>query len=84
MKHVRSKKQKDKETLTGVLKEMAQPRFAKSAGKKKWRQTSSERKVSTTSTWGFCRPEEVDDVEEQSHDRPSYRIQSLTIPRLAG
>jgi hypothetical protein len=31
MKHVKSKKQKDKETLTSVLKEMAQPRFAESA-----------------------------------------------------
>ncbi|MGD0963260.1 MAG: hypothetical protein ABSA57_05085 [Candidatus Acidiferrales bacterium] len=33
MKHLKSKKQKDKETLTSVLKEMAQPRFAKSARK---------------------------------------------------
>ena len=33
MKHVKSKKQKDKETLTSVLKEMAQPRFAESARK---------------------------------------------------
>jgi hypothetical protein len=42
MKHVRSKKQKDKETLTGVLKEMAQPRFAKSARKKE-EETNDER-----------------------------------------
>jgi hypothetical protein len=41
---------------------------------------TSERKVPTTSTRGFCRPDEIDDVEEQSHDRSSYRIQSLTIP----
>ena len=33
MKHVKSKKQKDKETLASVLKEMAQPRFAESARK---------------------------------------------------
>jgi len=41
---------------------------------------TSERKASTTSTRGFCRPEEIDDVEEQSHGGSSYRIQSITIP----
>jgi hypothetical protein len=30
---MKSKKQKDKETLTSVMKEMAQPRFAESARK---------------------------------------------------
>jgi hypothetical protein len=30
---MKSKKRKDKETLTSVLKEMAQPRFAESARK---------------------------------------------------
>ena len=33
MKHIKSKKQKDKETLDIVFKEMAQPRFAESARK---------------------------------------------------
>jgi hypothetical protein len=41
-KHVRLRKQKDKETLTSVLKEMAQPRFAKSARKKE-EETNGER-----------------------------------------
>jgi hypothetical protein len=33
MKYLKSKKQKDKETLASVLKEMANPRLAKSARK---------------------------------------------------
>jgi hypothetical protein len=33
MKDVRSKRQKDKETLASVLKEMGQPRFAESTRK---------------------------------------------------
>ena len=33
MKHIKSRKQKDKETLTSIFKEMAQPRFAESARK---------------------------------------------------
>ena len=33
MNHMKSKKQKDKEALTSIFKEMAQPRFAESARK---------------------------------------------------
>jgi hypothetical protein len=33
VKHKKSKRQKDKETLTSVVKEMTQPRFAESARK---------------------------------------------------
>ena len=56
MKHVKSKKQKDKETLASVLKEMAQPRFAESARKEEEDANHEAPEVPTTALGDFNVP----------------------------
>jgi hypothetical protein len=68
MKYLKSKKQKDKETLASVLKEMAQPRLAKSARKEE-EDANHEGKVPTMSTRRLYRPNVSLIVEDNTQER---------------